>query len=182
MSNLSSIELLLSFVITWTIVLVPPAIIRYIYQKPLSKGVAITLAIVLYFANKILFTAMGSQSKSHAALLIGSIFCFYVLRWQTSASAARTVAEQRKAHGDDEWSWPAHLIQHTLTGYHETNPSRIFLHILLRKSICTNNQSRRFRETLHSQRRIRACIVFANCEGLYGWFHRRCREGGNRYI
>lgn len=102
MSNLSSIDLLLSFVITWTVVLVPPAIIRFIRRKPLSKVVAITLTIVLYFANIILFTAMGSQSKSHGALVIGAIFCYYVLRWQTNASAARSVAEQRKALGYDE--------------------------------------------------------------------------------
>ena len=99
MGNLSSIELLLSFVITWIVVMVPPAIIRFIRRKPLSKGVAITLAIVLYFANIILFTAMGSQSKSHGALVIGAIFCYYVLRWQTNSSAARSVAEQRKALG-----------------------------------------------------------------------------------
>lgn len=102
MSDLSSIELLLSFLITWTVVLVPPAIIRFIRRKPLTKGVAIALAAVLYFANIILFTAMGSQSKSHGALVIGAVFCYYVLRWQTNASAAKSVAEQRKALGYDD--------------------------------------------------------------------------------
>jgi Ca2+/Na+ antiporter len=102
MSDLSSIELLLSFVITWTVVLVPPAIIRLIRRKPLSKRFAITLAAVLYFANIILFTAMGSQSKSHGALVIVAIFCYYVLRWQTNASAARLATEQRKALGYDD--------------------------------------------------------------------------------
>lgn len=102
MSELSSIELLLSFVITWTVVLAPPAIIRFIRRKPLSKGFGITLAAVLYFANIILFTAMGSQSKSHGALVIGAIFCYYVLRWQTNVSAAKSVAEQRKALGYDD--------------------------------------------------------------------------------
>jgi hypothetical protein len=102
MDNLSSIELLLSFVVTWTVVLVPPAIIRFIRRKPISKWVAITLASVLYFANIVLFTAMGSQSKSHGALVIGAIFCYYVLRWQTSASAAMSAAQQRKTLGYDE--------------------------------------------------------------------------------
>jgi hypothetical protein len=102
MSNLSFIELLLSFVITWTVVLLPPVIIRFIRRKPLPKGFAITLAAVLYVANVTLFTALGSQSKSHGALVIGAVFCYYILRRQTNVSAARSVAEQRKALGYDD--------------------------------------------------------------------------------
>jgi len=89
MSNLSSGDLLLSFVITWTVVLVPPTVIRFIRRKPISKGVAITVAVLFYFANIILFLAMGSQSKSHGALVIGAIFCYYILRWQTNSRGSR---------------------------------------------------------------------------------------------
>lgn len=102
MSDLSSIELLLSFVITWTVVLVPPAIIRFMRRKPLTKWFALALAGILYFANIILFTAMGSQSKSHGALVIGAILGYYVLRWQTNSSAARSATEQRKELGYDD--------------------------------------------------------------------------------
>jgi hypothetical protein len=45
---------------------------------------------------------MGSQSKSHTALFIGAFFSYYVFRWQTKTSAAKSVAGQRHTLGYDE--------------------------------------------------------------------------------
>jgi hypothetical protein len=102
MSDTSVLELVLSFIITWTVVLTPPAVVRLIRRKPLVNPTAIVLSVVLYFVNVILFTAMGSQSKSHTALFVGAIFSYYVFRWQTKASAAKSLAEQRQALGCDK--------------------------------------------------------------------------------
>jgi len=102
MADISALELVLSFIITWTVVLIPPAVVRLIRRKALAKNTAIALSVVLYFVNVVLFTAMGSESKSHGALLIGAIFSYYVFRWQTKASAAKSVAEQRQALGYDK--------------------------------------------------------------------------------
>ena len=57
------------------------------------------MAVPLYFMNFVVFTALGSQSKSHMAIWIGALFSYYVLRWQTNASAAKSVADQRKSLG-----------------------------------------------------------------------------------
>lgn len=102
MGNLSFIDLLLSFLITWMVVLIPPAIIRFARQRPLSRGWAIAIALALYFVNVIFFTATGSQNKSHGVLFVGAIFSFYLLQWQTRADAAKSVAKQRRALGYDE--------------------------------------------------------------------------------
>ena len=102
MSDTSFLELVLSFIITWTVVLTPPAAVRLIRRKPLAKNTAIVLSAVLYFVNVVLFTAMGSQSKSHTALFIGAFFSYYVFRWQTKTSAAKSVAGQRHTLGYDE--------------------------------------------------------------------------------
>jgi hypothetical protein len=102
MYEFSALNLWLSFLITWAVVLIPPAVIRALRDQPLGNKVSITLCVALYFGNIIIFSMLGSQSKSHLALLLGAWFSYYILRWQTEASAARMVASQRKALGYDE--------------------------------------------------------------------------------
>ena len=60
------------------------------------------MAAALYFSNLILFVALGSQSKSHSALIIGAILSYHVLRWQTKAGATKDAAVRRKEPGYDE--------------------------------------------------------------------------------
>jgi hypothetical protein len=95
-------DLWLSFLITWIIVLTPPVLIRAIRGRPIGKKVAIGLCVIFYFINVILFAAMGSQSKSHTALFLGAWLSYYIFRWQTNSSAARSAREARKSFGYDE--------------------------------------------------------------------------------
>jgi hypothetical protein len=90
---------IVGFVVTWTVILTPPAVVRAIYRKPLEKWPAIWWAGGLYFVNFIVFAAMGGQSKSHLAVLVGAYFSYLVLRWQTNKSARKQTAEQRAALG-----------------------------------------------------------------------------------
>lgn len=65
------LTIIVSFVLTWGIGLIPPLLIRYaIVRKPLSKGWAIGLVIFLWMVNIVIFTVLGSQSKTHAALFL----------------------------------------------------------------------------------------------------------------
>lgn len=65
------LTIIVSFVLTWGIGLIPPLIIRYaIVRKPLPKGWAIGLVVFLWMVNIVVFTALGSQSKTHAALFL----------------------------------------------------------------------------------------------------------------
>lgn len=95
-------ELWVSFAITWIVVLLPPIAIRALRRRPWSKALAITFCVVLFFINVVVFTALGSTSKSHGALLIGAFFSYYIFRWQTNASAEKIVREQRKKLGYDQ--------------------------------------------------------------------------------
>ena len=71
----------LSFVITWGIGLLPPLLMRYaIIRRPLSKWVSIAVCTVFWFVNIIIFTAMGSQSKTHAALYLVAFVSYWILR------------------------------------------------------------------------------------------------------
>ena len=75
------LTIIVSFVLTWGIGLIPPLVIRYaIVRKPLSKGWAIGLVVFLWMVNIIIFTALGSQSKTHAALFLVAWTSYIILK------------------------------------------------------------------------------------------------------
>lgn len=73
--------MMLSIVITWTIGLVPPLVIRYgIARRPIGKWPAIGIATAFWFFNLILFVALGSKSKTHFALYLIAWVSYLILR------------------------------------------------------------------------------------------------------
>ncbi|MBN8716752.1 MAG: hypothetical protein J0H95_07225 [Xanthomonadales bacterium] len=74
-------NLLLSLALTWGIGLAPPLLIRYVFaRRPIGKGAAIGLCVLFWLFNFILFTALGSQSKAHTALVLVALASFAILR------------------------------------------------------------------------------------------------------
>ena len=75
------ISIALSIVITWGIGLTPPLLIRYVFlKKTIAKKPAIIIASVFWFINFLLFVALGSRSKTHAALFLVAVASYYILR------------------------------------------------------------------------------------------------------
>lgn len=75
------LALVLSAILTWGIGLAPPLIIRFVLaRRPLSKGLSITIAVLFWFFNFVLFTALGSESKTHAALFLVALASYAILR------------------------------------------------------------------------------------------------------
>jgi len=75
------LTLIVSFLLTWGIGLIPSLLIRYlIVKKPLSKMWAISLVIVFWIINFIIFTALGSQSRTHVALFLVAWVSYIILR------------------------------------------------------------------------------------------------------
>ena len=75
------LTIIVSFVLTWGIGLIPPILIRYaIVRKPLSRGWAIGLVAFLWMVNIVIFTALGSQSKTHAALFLVAWTSYIILK------------------------------------------------------------------------------------------------------
>lgn len=73
--------LIISFVITWSVGLVPPLVIRFlIIKRPISKWATIIVITCFYIINVIFFTLLGSQNKHHAALFLVAMVSYYILR------------------------------------------------------------------------------------------------------
>ena len=80
MYEFNAIDLIGSLILTWIIGLTPPLVFRYlIIGKPLSKGWAISICGLFWLINIMIFTALGSKSKSHAALFIVAIVSYWIL-------------------------------------------------------------------------------------------------------
>jgi hypothetical protein len=62
---------ILSFLITWSIGLLPPILIRYaLVRRPLARWASIGVCALFLIVNIALFEALGSESKSHGALAL----------------------------------------------------------------------------------------------------------------
>lgn len=72
--------MLISFGFTWSVGLGLPALVRYVlYRRALEKSEALYWACGLGVAELILFTLLGSQSKTHSVLLLIGIVAFRIM-------------------------------------------------------------------------------------------------------
>lgn len=87
----SGLVLLVSALITWGVGLTPPLLIRVVVMcHPIGKGWAIGVAGFFYICNLALFSALGSQSKSHFALYLVALASYKILRKDATNVAATT--------------------------------------------------------------------------------------------
>lgn len=95
MEDFTATTLILSFIVTWTIGLTPPLLIRYAFlRRPMAKKPAIGTAALFWFLNIILFTAMGSESKTHAALLLIAYVSYWILRRERNTRREKSYESQ----------------------------------------------------------------------------------------
>lgn len=80
--NYDFATILISFLITWTLILVPPLLFRFLARKPFTKLFSVIASTVLFCVNILLFTAMGSQNETHFATMIGAFLCYKILTLQ----------------------------------------------------------------------------------------------------
>ena len=80
MSDINGWVLLISLLITWSIGLTPPLLIRYVFlRRPIDKWPAIGVAGLFLLLNIFLFVAMGSENKSHAVLFLIAWVSYIIL-------------------------------------------------------------------------------------------------------
>ncbi len=100
-----ALTLITSFIITWGIGLSLPLIIRFlIVRNFLNKGISITISIIWYFIQAVIFYMLKSQSKTHFAILLTTYAGYHILRsgckndypdqkHQTSSRLAKIIKE-----------------------------------------------------------------------------------------
>lgn len=80
MQELDAATIILSLILTWGVGLLPPVLIRYVFVKrPIAKWPSIGICAMFWFFNFILFTALGSTSKSHGALVLVAMVSYWIL-------------------------------------------------------------------------------------------------------
>ncbi len=73
--------IVLSLLMTWTIGLTPPLVIRYVLlRRPISTWAAIGTCGAFWVINILIFTALGSKSKTHGALVLVALVSYWILR------------------------------------------------------------------------------------------------------
>lgn len=81
--------LFLSFLLTWVVGLLPPVLIRFVFmRRPIGKGWAIGVVALFWVASIALFSALGSQSKTHGALALVAFVSYAILRKGAKKQAA----------------------------------------------------------------------------------------------
>lgn len=74
-------QLVLSFLITWTVGLTPPLLIRFLFlRRSMRKWTAIAVCALFWSFNIVFFISIGSQSKTHGALLLVALVSYFILR------------------------------------------------------------------------------------------------------
>ena len=80
MYEFDAVTIIASIVITWGIGLAPPLLIRYaILKRQMDKWPAIGTCNIFLFLNIIIFTALGSKSKTHGALTLVAFVSYWIL-------------------------------------------------------------------------------------------------------
>lgn len=68
-------------ILTWGIGLTPPLLIRFLLlRRPMEKKYALGVVCLFWFFNLLLFTALGSKSKTHFALILVALVSYAILR------------------------------------------------------------------------------------------------------
>ena len=75
------LSIILSLVLTWGIGLTPPLLIRYVFlKKPMGKKGALAVCGLFFFLNIIVFSILGSESKTHTALILVAFISYWILK------------------------------------------------------------------------------------------------------
>ena len=81
MNEYSAAEWIFSFILTWSVGLLPPLLIRFAFlRRPIGKNPAIGICGLFLFLNILLFTVLGSESKTHAVQLLIAYISYWILR------------------------------------------------------------------------------------------------------
>ena len=111
MSEFSLAEIIVGIVITWTIGLTPPILIRFvIWRQPVRKWISVGICIFFWITNLMIFIMLGSQSKNHTALVLVAFVSYWLLRRGAEPKKAEPKDDKKRnvdfdrERSDDGWN------------------------------------------------------------------------------
>lgn len=95
-------SLIFGIVLTWTVGLIPPIVIRFaILKRPMGKGSAIGTVLAFWLFNLMFFIALGSKSRSHIALVLVALVSMWILRRPMNEREAKISAAKARESSSD---------------------------------------------------------------------------------
>jgi|GEM_PF-4063484 len=92
MYGLGATDIILSIIFTWVVGLLPPLLIRYVLLKrPIAKWPAIGICVFFWLCSFILFTSLGSKSKTHTVLYLIAWVSYLILRRENKTPMAQPI-------------------------------------------------------------------------------------------
>lgn len=83
---MTTLDILFSFLLTWSVGLGLPCIVRFVlYRRSLEKNEALTWTFVLGFIELVFFIWSGSQSKTHAVLVLIGLVSYRLLQTKSGS-------------------------------------------------------------------------------------------------
>ncbi|MCX5883133.1 MAG: hypothetical protein NTU74_15430 [Deltaproteobacteria bacterium] len=126
--NLSLNEALI-FIITGSIGLAPPLVIRYaIMKRPITMWPAIGTCFLFFMINCVLFTAIDSQNKKSGAFVLIALASYWILRRGTATKVINVSAQRSGSSASfvaNSTNSERHIaIQHIAKGAPASSPDR----------------------------------------------------------
>lgn len=191
MYELDATAIFVSFVVTWSIGLLPPIIIRYgILKRPIAQWPAIGTCVLLWAINIILFTALGSQNKAHGALVLIAFVSYWILRrgvstknkqeQKTTSVPAANFAIRNNSLNDESFSGERARVSKELSPERDGNDANKSPdnRIVGRKETRVTKRVDPFEEALYEQ--IAAELLSGQVkQGL--WLKATVESGGNEH-
>lgn len=96
-------DLLVSIGLTWAIMLAPMVLVRAVRRRAFGRRAAITIAVVGFFANHIVFALLaGPDSGGRLYVSLGAFVAYYVLTWSSRSELRSATLEKRRALGYED--------------------------------------------------------------------------------
>lgn len=108
MTQIGFLDIVIGFVLTWILGLLPPYLIRFrILKRPMSVWPAVGVCIILWITGLVFWEALGSHSITHGAVMLVAVISYFVLRSNSSDKGFLRRHEQdnkpKALNPEDEW-------------------------------------------------------------------------------
>jgi len=95
MPQLDATHMFVSFILTWSVGLAPPLLVRFIFlRRPLGKLGALALCAAFFILSRIVFVYLGGTSHIPVVWSFVAIISFFILRYDSAKATEHPPADE----------------------------------------------------------------------------------------